>query len=140
MLKPRLIIICYTSKRSLLALAFFASTEAPTEPAEDIDKDVIYATVISVLVVMMASGVAYVIIKQKRRKLALYFFLKEALNDQGPLVQRVDSNAHRIKHYPLNNSIDFVRSFPVDSSLYAKKRFLTYWGQACIFCFYLDLK
>ncbi|XP_067026451.1 uncharacterized protein [Acropora muricata] len=41
--------------------------EAPTEQAEDIDKDVIYATVISVLVVMMASGVAYVIIKQKRR-------------------------------------------------------------------------
>ncbi|XP_015771107.1 PREDICTED: hemicentin-2-like isoform X8 [Acropora digitifera] len=41
--------------------------EAPTEPAEDIDKDVIYATVISVLVVMMASGVAYVIIKRKRR-------------------------------------------------------------------------
>ncbi|XP_015760642.1 PREDICTED: hemicentin-1-like isoform X2 [Acropora digitifera] len=41
--------------------------EAPTEPAEDIDKDVIYATVISVLVVMMASVVAYVIIKHKRR-------------------------------------------------------------------------
>ncbi|XP_044170108.1 fibroblast growth factor receptor 3-like isoform X1 [Acropora millepora] len=41
--------------------------EAPTEPAEDIDKDVIYATVISVLVVMMASVVAYVIIKRKRR-------------------------------------------------------------------------
>ena len=74
MLKPpRVTIISYTSKRSLLALAFFASTEAPTEPAKDIDKDVIYATVISVLVVIMASVVAYVIIKQKRRKLALLF-------------------------------------------------------------------
>jgi len=66
--RPRVTIISCTSKRRLLALAFFASTEAPTEPAEDIDKDVIYATIISVLVVMMASGVAYVIIKRKRRK------------------------------------------------------------------------
>ena len=74
MLKPpRVTIISYTSKRRLLALAFFASTEAPTEPAEDIDKDVIYATVISVLMVIMASSVAFVIIKRKRRKLDLLF-------------------------------------------------------------------
>ena len=73
----------------------------------------------------MASGVAYVIIKRKRRKLAL-LFVKEALKDQAPLVQRVDSTAHWIKHYPLNNSIYFVRCFPVDSGLSAKKRFLTF--------------
>ena len=74
MLKPRVTIICYTSKRRLLALVFLASeTEAPTKPAENVDKDPIYATVTSVLVVMMVSGVAYVIIKRKRRKLALLF-------------------------------------------------------------------
>ncbi|XP_067031032.1 proto-oncogene tyrosine-protein kinase receptor Ret-like [Acropora muricata] len=41
--------------------------KAPTEPREDVDKDVIYVSIISVLVVIMASGVAYVIIKRKRR-------------------------------------------------------------------------
>ncbi|XP_015775157.1 PREDICTED: immunoglobulin superfamily member 10-like isoform X6 [Acropora digitifera] len=41
--------------------------EAPTEPTEDVDKDVIYAIVISILVVIIASGAAYVIIKRKRR-------------------------------------------------------------------------
>ena len=73
MLKRRVPIIHYTNSRSLLALVFFASTEAPTEPTEDVDKDVIYATVISILVVIIASGAAYVIIKRKRRKLALLF-------------------------------------------------------------------
>ena len=77
LLKRRVPIIYYTNKRRLLPLVFLAPTEAPTEPAENVDKDLIYATVIGVLVVIMASGVAYVIIKRKRRKLAL-LFVKES--------------------------------------------------------------
>ncbi|XP_044180198.1 fibroblast growth factor receptor 3-like [Acropora millepora] len=46
----------------------FISTEVNTEPpAKAVDKDLIYATVIGVLVVIIALGAAYVIIKRKRR-------------------------------------------------------------------------
>ena len=61
-----------------MALVFFASTEVNTEPpAKAVDKDLIYATVIAVLVVIIALGAACVIIKWKRRKLAL-LFVKES--------------------------------------------------------------
>ena len=57
-----------------MTLVFFASTEVSTEPpAKAVDKDLIYATVIGILVVIIALGAAYVIIKLKRRKLALLF-------------------------------------------------------------------
>lgn len=66
------------NKRRSLTLVFFASTEVNTEPpAKAVDKDLIYATVIGVLVVIIALGAAYVIIKLKRRKLAL-LFVKES--------------------------------------------------------------
>ncbi|XP_044180195.1 fibroblast growth factor receptor 3-like isoform X2 [Acropora millepora] len=46
----------------------FISSEVNTEPpAKAVDKDLIYATVIGVLVVIIALGAAYVIIKLKRR-------------------------------------------------------------------------
>ena len=62
------------NKRRSLAVVFFASTEVNTgPPAKAVDKDLIYATVIGVLVVIIASGAVYVIIKRKRRKLALLF-------------------------------------------------------------------
>ena len=62
------------NKRRSLTLVFFASTEVNTEQsAKAVDKDLIYATVIGVLVVIIALGAAYMIIKRKRRKLALLF-------------------------------------------------------------------
>ncbi|XP_044180575.1 fibroblast growth factor receptor 3-like isoform X2 [Acropora millepora] len=57
----------FREKTSLCCEEEHISTGVPTEPREDVDKDVIYVPIISVLVVIMASGVAYVIIKQKRR-------------------------------------------------------------------------
>jgi len=39
--------------------------------------------------------------------------------DQGPVVQRVDCTVHWTNHYPLDNSIGFVRTYPVDSDLSA---------------------
>ena len=66
------------NKRRPLTLVFFASTEVNTEPpAKAVDKDLIYATVIGVLVVIIALCAAYMIIKRKRRKLAL-LFVKES--------------------------------------------------------------
>ena len=66
------------NKRRSLTLVLFASTEVNTEPpAKAVDKDLIYATVIVVLVVIIALGAVYVIIKLKRRKLAL-LFVKES--------------------------------------------------------------
>ena len=57
-----------------MAVVFFSLTEVNTEPpAKAVDKDLIYATVIGGLVVIIASGAVYVIIKRKRRKLALLF-------------------------------------------------------------------
>ena len=64
-----------TSKRVTgLVFSFFLreaiTLAAPTEPTEGVDKVLIYAVVLGFLAVIMASGVAYLIIKRKRRKLA----------------------------------------------------------------------
>ena len=72
------LLYCCMNKRRPLTLVFFASTEVNTEPpAKAVDKDLIYATVIGVLVVIIALCAAYMIIKRKRRKLAL-LFVKES--------------------------------------------------------------
>ena len=55
---------------------------APTEPKEIVDKELIYALVFGILVVILASGVAYLIFKLKRRKLFLLFVEVGYLKDQ----------------------------------------------------------
>ena len=43
--------------------------------------------------------------------LSIFFF------HQGPVVQRVDSTIHWINHYPMDNSINFDSTYPLDSDL-----------------------
>ena len=58
---------------------------APTEPKEIVAKELIYALVFGILVVILASGVAYLIFKLKRRKLFLLFVKVGYLKDQTDL-------------------------------------------------------
>jgi len=55
---------------------------APTEPKEIVAKELIYPLVFGILVVILASGVAYLIFKLKRRKLFLLFVKVGYLKDQ----------------------------------------------------------
>ena len=59
-----------------------ATTLAPTEPKEIVAKELIYALVFGILVVILASGVAYLVFKLKRRKLFLLFVKVGYLKDQ----------------------------------------------------------
>ena len=36
---------------------------------------------------------------------------------QAPVVQKVDSAIHRINHYPMDNTKEFVNTYPLDSDL-----------------------
>ena len=36
---------------------------------------------------------------------------------QGPVVQKVNSAIHRINHYPVDNTIGFANTYPLDSDL-----------------------
>ena len=70
--------VLYESKSVIGFCTFFfiltkATTLAPTKPTEMVAKDLIYALVFGILVVILASGVAYLMFKLKRRKLALLF-------------------------------------------------------------------
>ena len=38
-------------------------------------------------------------------------------NCQAPVVQTLDSTAHRINHYPVDSVIDFRNTYPLDSDL-----------------------
>ena len=55
---------------------------APTERKEIVAKDLIYGLVFGTLVVILASGVAYLIFKLKRRNLPLIFVKVGYLKDQ----------------------------------------------------------
>ena len=46
-----------------------------------------------------------------------YIIANIGLNDQAPVVGRVDRAIHYINHYPLGNSIDFASVYPLDSDL-----------------------
>ena len=39
--------------------------------------------------------------------------------DQGPVVQRMNCTVHWTNYYPLDNSISFVSTYPVDGDLSA---------------------
>ena len=43
-------------------------------------------------------------------------FLTNFLN-QDPVVQKVVSAIYRINHYPADNTMDFVNTYPLDSEL-----------------------
>ena len=36
---------------------------------------------------------------------------------QGPVLQKVNSAIHRINHYPVDNTIGFANTYPLDSDL-----------------------
>ena len=40
-----------------------------------------------------------------------------SINDQAPVVQKVDNAIHQINHYPLDIAIGFATTYPVDSDL-----------------------
>ena len=49
-----------------------------------------------------------------------HLYIKEAgkaSHDLTPVVQRVDSTIHCINHYPMDNSINFDSTYPLDSDL-----------------------
>ena len=37
--------------------------------------------------------------------------------DQAPVVQKLDSAIHRVNHYPLDSTIDFLYTYPLDTDL-----------------------
>ena len=37
--------------------------------------------------------------------------------DQALVVQKVDSAIHQINHYPADNTLDFVNTYPLNSDL-----------------------
>ena len=39
------------------------------------------------------------------------------LEDQAPVVQKMDNAIHRINHYPLGSAIGFRNTYPLDSDL-----------------------
>ena len=39
------------------------------------------------------------------------------LEDQAPVVQKMDNAIHRINHYPLDSAIGFRNTYPLDSDL-----------------------
>ena len=42
---------------------------------------------------------------------------KETINDQAPVVQKVDNAIHQINHYPMDSAIEFPITYPLDSDL-----------------------
>ena len=43
--------------------------------------------------------------------------LKGSSEEQGPVVQKLDSAIHRINHYQVDNTIVFANAYPLDSDL-----------------------
>ena len=44
-------------------------------------------------------------------------FTLRAIDQQAPVVQKVDSAIHWINHYPLDSVIGFLNTYPLDSDL-----------------------
>ena len=40
------------------------------------------------------------------------------VNILAPVVQKVDSAIHQINHYPANNTLNFVNTYPLDSAIH----------------------
>ena len=55
--------------------------------------------------------------KQNTTATAMGMLPKKRFNEQASVVQRLDNAIHRINHYPADNMVCFVNTYPLDSDL-----------------------